>query len=58
MVMGAFFWCAYFCMGNYKHEVVVIKMGSYIHDKKLFYVTSNVVGVQFYITMAPKINFV
>ena len=32
-VMGAFFmWGAYFCMGAYKHNVVVvIQMGAYIH---------------------------
>ena len=26
-----FMWGAYFCMGAYKRNVVVIKMGAYIH---------------------------
>ena len=31
-------WGAYFCMGAYKHDVVVvIKMGAHIHGVLIFY---------------------
>ena len=31
-------WGAYFCMGAYKHDmVVVIKMGAYIHGVLIFF---------------------
>ena len=44
-------WDAYFCMGVYKHNVVVvIKMGAYIHWVLIFYGSLFTVAADIYST--------